>query len=160
MPCAISEARHPKAAVAQTAWVRSTVTRRPKRRPEDIEAAIEAILSESLRPLSAYQVNAATFERGEPITPMQIYRTFERLIEAGRVRRIETLAAYVITNRSIDAFAICRTCGRVLGMSLGIVMDEIADQCDRLGFSANRYVIETTGICANCSQEQATPAHV
>lgn len=66
-----------------------------RRTPEELDEMIHSVLAGSPRPLSAYQIIEQTARVPKPLAPMQIYRTMQRLLDAGQARRIETLSAYI-----------------------------------------------------------------
>ena len=72
------------------------------------------LLQKEARPLSAYQI----MERLRPEgigAPMTVYRALARLLKEGRVHRIESLNAYVVSfdpkTEAASLYAVCRDCG-------------------------------------------------
>lgn len=120
-------------------------------------------LVEAARPLTAY----AVLDRVRAVgltAPTQVYRALERLLEEGRVHRLESLGAYVSCTcagghaHGPTAFSICEDCGTV---------DEIVDQglqrvlgrwARSQAFALRSAAIELRGRCAACSGAATPPA--
>ncbi|MGC4252317.1 MAG: transcriptional repressor [Sphingobium sp.] len=102
-------------------------------------------------PLSAYDIADATARAGSSLVPNQVYRTLARLIEQGRVQRIESLNAYLRREGDADACLICDDCHHVhmiaMPPDLRSCMGEVAGGT---GFAVEQHVIEIHGHCADC----------
>jgi Fur family zinc uptake transcriptional regulator len=103
--------------------------------------------------LSAYDI----LDRLKPvrprIAPTTIYRALDHLMRAGRVRRIESLNAYLpssdVGDRSV-VFAICDDCGRVQQREAGVEVGRITKALVKDGFRPSHPVVEVHGRCGNC----------
>jgi Fur family zinc uptake transcriptional regulator len=104
-------------------------------------------------PVAAYEI----LERLKPdrprIAPTTVYRALEHLIRAGRVRRIESLNAYLaatdIDDRAV-VFAICDDCGRVQERGAEAEVARITKALARDGFRPSYPVVEVHGRCGDC----------
>ena len=76
------------------------------------------ILNKADMPLSAYSILDGLREFGFK-APLQVYRALDRLIELGKVHRIESMNAFIACEHSLcqvsdmTAFTICEKCEKV-----------------------------------------------
>lgn len=84
------------------------------------------------------------------MAPNQVYRALERL--GPRIRRVESLNAYVKSPGTPGMITLCRRCGRTaaLVMEIDMALDRI---CSRAGFKRERVIAEVVGICLSCRRE-------
>jgi len=121
------------------------------------QALVLGQLSRADSPLSAYTILDQL--RGDGFrAPLQVYRALEKLIEAGRVHRLESLNAFVACSQAdcCDthapvAFAICETCGNVSEISDSGLDSSLNELAVKSGFKLKRSVVELRGLCAGCS---------
>lgn len=137
-------------ASAMTSW-RSKPTRR--RHPQEIEALVLDAIAAADGPISAYDIADMASRTGSSLVPNQVYRTLGRLIEQGRVRRIESLNAYLLHDGHADACMICHDCHRVRLFDVPEVRDFMSEAAGAAGFAPEQHVIEIHGHCADCSKE-------
>lgn len=114
------------------------------------------LLARSNRPVSAYDMASRSICAGQPLVPNQVYRTLTRLIEQGRVHKIETLSAYILKREPFDACFICDTCHSVQLMSCPDSLALLLARARQHGFIGLRPVIETHGRCADCTASART----
>lgn len=119
-----------------------------KRRPEELEEIVLAILGASGdRPLSAYDI--ARKSNGA-ISPVQAYRTLDRLVHRQLARRIEVLNAYALMPPDIVGMTVCSNCHGVAPICSGTLSQSIASALAPTGFIADRTVVEVLGFCSGC----------
>lgn len=109
-------------------------------------------------PVSAYDILELLKPDRPRIAPTTVYRALEHLITAGRVRRIESLNAYVPAARMADravVFAICDDCGRVQERDAGAELGRITKALARDGFRPTHPMVEVHGRCGDCDTEGA-----
>lgn len=116
------------------------------------------ILLASHQPMGAYDI-LAELNRGaeaERIAPPIVYRALEFLAAEGLIHRIESRNAYISCarpgHRRDASFLICRACDRVA--ELHNEEPDLLAQADNLGFAVDHSVVEVTGICAACRQNE------
>ena len=127
----------------------------PRRSREQIDALVLDLLSQSNRPIGAYDLAGRASAAGEVLVPNQVYRTLHRLIEQGLVHRIESLAAFMLRREPFDTCLICDRCHSVQILSNPDLVAQLTE-CARLRrFEVSKAVIETHGHCAQCG----TPPH-
>lgn len=82
--------------------------------------------------------------------PNQVYRTLARLMETGRVHRLESLSAYVLKNGTSDAWLICDYCHKVRVQPAPDTVELLRGCAATHGFRVSRLIIELHGRCASC----------
>lgn len=113
-------------------------------------------LSRADAPLSAYTILDQLREDGFRAPP-QVYRALEKLIESGRVHRLESLNAFVACQHpgcdghKTVAFTICEQCGRVEEVSDAGLVARIREIADASGFLVSKSTVELRGLCADCA---------
>lgn len=121
------------------------------------QSLVLSVLQSSDQPLSAYRILDRLRDEGFK-APLQVYRALKKLIEAGRIHRLESLNAFVICNHSrhgqihprITAFQICEACGKVDEFHREEVEDALAVHARSSGFKTRSTTIEVYGLCACC----------
>ena len=104
--------------------------------------------------LSAYDIMDLLKPDRPRIAPTTVYRALEHLIRAGRVRRIESLNAYLpATDDRAVVFAICDDCGRVQERDAGAEVGRITKALAKDGFRPTHPVVEVHGRCGACDAD-------
>ena len=105
------------------------------------------------RPVSAYDILEGLRQDGVSASTT-VYRALEKLLEAGKVHRIESLNAWTVCCRShggeTPVFAICDDCGTVTEHIDADFANSIASLSSRTGFAPNHSVLEIHGRCNEC----------
>ncbi|MDR7154818.1 Fur family zinc uptake transcriptional regulator [Sphingobium xenophagum] len=129
-----------------------TARPRAKRNPDDIDALVLAGLRESAIALSAYQIVDRLCASGNRLTATQAYRTLGRLISQRKVRRIETLSAYVAIDGDFDVVLVCNCCGTLRPLTEPVLKRQIAGLAQAHRFAIDRIALEIVGSCPQCAQ--------
>ncbi len=114
------------------------------------------ILNKSDMPLSAYSILDGLREFGFK-APLQVYRALDRLIELGKVHRIESMNAFIACEHSLcqasdmTAFTICDKCEKVSEVKDKELSDYMHLRAEKFGFHAPKTNIEFHGLCSHCS---------
>lgn len=111
-------------------------------------------------PASAYDILDRLKPDRPRIAPTTVYRALEHLIRAGRVRRIESLNAYLAATEAGDravVFAICDDCGRVQERDAGTEVGRITKALAKDGFRPTHPVVEVHGRCGDCDAPGGKP---
>lgn len=112
-------------------------------------------LAEANGPLSAYTILDQLREHGFR-APLQVYRALDKLMEIGRVHRLESLNAFVAcchpagAEHETMAFMICGRCRQVEEITderLSAILGGLARSAD---FTLQRSTIELRGKCRGC----------
>ena len=74
------------------------------------------LLQNSGEPLKAYFILDSLKKEGLN-SPLQVYRALDKLVELGKIHKIESINSFIICNNSNcasnTAFTICERCGKV-----------------------------------------------
>jgi Fur family zinc uptake transcriptional regulator len=112
------------------------------------------------RPVSAYDILEGLRDDGVTASTT-IYRALEKLLDAEKVHRIESLNAWTVCCGEHDGktpvFAICDDCGTVTEHVDDEFADSIAGLSERTGFAPKHLVLELHGRCSGCST--SVPSH-
>jgi Fur family transcriptional regulator, zinc uptake regulator len=88
--------------------------------------------------------------------PLQVYRALDKLVEQGRVHRLESISAFVACQHpdcqghSATVFMICEKCGKVSEQADASVAKVLNDMARAEGFVVERTSIEIRGSCGKC----------
>ena len=115
------------------------------------------ILLASHQPMGAYDILAELNRdpRTDRVSPPIVYRALDFLIGEGLIHRIESRNAFISCiqpgHRVAPQFLICRDCDRVAEIE-GADVGLLAGARD-IGFAVDHSVVEITGVCARCQQD-------
>lgn len=127
----------------------------------DNDRSILGVLERASRPLSAYDI-LAEVKSGSVRSPVQVYRSLEKLGREGLVHRIEALNAFVICDRDRHerrpGFVICRECGAVREFEDQRLQD-ISRSAPPAGFHVDKVSLEIFGHCLGCCPHPEQHAH-
>ena len=133
-----------------------------RKRPKRITHAdrVFQYLQSQERPASAYDILEGLRDDGVAASTT-VYRALEKLLEAGKVHKIESLNAWTVCCGGHDGrtpvFAICDDCGTVTEHVDDDFAKSIAALSKRTGFAPNHSVLELHGRCSDCST--SVPSH-
>lgn len=121
------------------------------------QSLVLSVLQSSNQPLSAYTILDRLRDDGLK-APLQVYRALEKLLDAGRVHRLESMNAFVVCCHSkhgqihprITAFENCEDCGKVNEFHDRTIEDALAKHAKGSGFKIRSTTIEVHGLCAEC----------
>ncbi|MFT4089830.1 MAG: transcriptional repressor [Asticcacaulis sp.] len=121
------------------------------------EAQLLEVLRQAQRPLSAYALLPLLHRYGFA-APVQVYRTLEKLIASGQVRRLESVNAYILSEgkgapQAWEAYAICRMCGQVESFTDEALSGILSRWADKRVFTPEKSVIEIHGRCVICTSD-------
>ena len=116
--------------------------------------AVFAALHGSRKPMTAYDLLARLRTKG--ITaPTTVYRALDRLIDEGRIHRLESLNAFVVCGcehkGDTTMFSICEDCGRAEEIAAPKLQSDILAIARRSGFKLTHSVVELHGRCKACA---------
>lgn len=121
------------------------------------QSLVLSVLQSSNQPLSAYTILDRLRDDGLK-APLQIYRALDKLLEAGRIHRLESMNAFVVCCHSkhgqihprITAFEICEGCGKVNEFHDARIEDALTRHARGSGFKIRATTIEVHGLCGDC----------
>lgn len=119
------------------------------------QRVLEILLSEH-KAMGAYDILDRLRADGLGSQPAVAYRALDFLIKHGFAYRIELLNAFVACSQ-LDApnppvFLICRLCNSVSEVQSDAKRSEISRLARSAGFTIERMVRETEGICPSCAR--------
>ncbi|MBY3125488.1 Fur family transcriptional regulator [Rhizobium laguerreae] len=121
------------------------------------QCLVLSVLQSSDQPLSAYTILDRLRDDGLR-APLQIYRALDKLMEAGRIHRLESMNAFVVCCHSkhgqihprITAFEICEACGKVNEFHDSKIEHALGRRAKGSGFKIRSTTIEVHGLCGEC----------
>lgn len=108
------------------------------------------------RPASAYDIADAVSQReGRRVAANSVYRILDLFVGANLARRVESANAYVANTHPgclhDCIFLVCDQCGRSQHLDDDALTRGVRAAADKVGFVAERPVIEVRGRCAACA---------
>ena len=113
------------------------------------------ILESSKEPLKAYAILFDTQKKGIK-SPLQIYRALDKLIEIGKVHKIESKNSYVACKHEncnandSTSFLICENCDKVKELNIKSLVSSFSKQAEKNSFKYRKHNIEIYGLCNSC----------
>ena len=113
------------------------------------------LIEKSSGPLKAYSILFNVKKQGIK-APLQVYRALEKLIEIGKIHKIESRNAFVACKNSncqvskATAFSICESCEDVTEVSNLKLSKYLSNFADKSGMKYNKYNLEVFGLCKKC----------
>jgi Fur family transcriptional regulator, ferric uptake regulator len=130
-----------------------TSTQRPTRQHLAVIEALDA--AEGFR--SAQDIHAALEERGEPVALATVYRTLQRLADAGEVDMLRAEGGEATYRRCSDTHhhhLVCRECGATEEIEGPAVERWTRAVADEHGFLDVSHTLEVFGTCAACRRRR------
>ena len=113
------------------------------------------LIDKSSEPLKAYTILFSVQKKGIN-APQQIYRALDKLIEIGKIHKIESKNAFVACRSSdceiskATAFSICESCEMVDEISDAKLTKYLSSFSDKKGTKYKRFNLEFFGLCKKC----------
>ena len=113
------------------------------------------ILESSSEPLKAYTILFDIQKKGIK-SPLQVYRALDKLIEIGKVHKIESRNSYVACKhegcnaRTSTSFLICENCSSVKELNENNLFSYFSKQSNKNNFQYRKHNLEIYGLCENC----------
>ena len=113
------------------------------------------IIEKAKGPLKAYSILFNVQKKGIN-APQQIYRALDKLIEAGKIHKIESKNAFVACKNSncevskATAFSICESCEIVDEISDTKLSKYLSKLNQKKGMKFKRFNLEFFGLCKKC----------
>jgi Fur family zinc uptake transcriptional regulator len=115
------------------------------------------IIEKAKGPLKAYSILFDVQKKGIK-APQQIYRALDKLIEIGKIHKIESRNAFVAcknTNCEISkatAFSICENCEKITEINNTNLSKYLTNFEDSTGMRYQKYNLEFFGLCKKCQK--------
>ena len=118
------------------------------------------ILARAPAPLGAYAIiEELSRQQGKAVAPPTVYRTLEFFLENGFLHKVESRNAYApcehLGHRHQGILLICARCGRTDEIESPRFDKMLQETAAKVGFSAQRQVVEVEGLCEACGRAAA-----
>ena len=116
------------------------------------------IIEKSSEPVKAYSILSNVKKKGIKAPP-QVYRALEKLIEIGKIHKVESKNAFVVcknTNCEVSnatAFSICQACEKVTEIINSKLSKYLKSFQDNTGMKYKKYNLEFFGLCQKCKSK-------
>ena len=113
------------------------------------------IIDKSGEPMKAYSILFDVQKKGIK-APLQVYRALDKLVEIGKIHKIESRNAFVACKNSnceiskATAFSICENCEKVTELNNPKLSKLITNYKDSSGMNYKKYNLELFGLCSKC----------
>ena len=113
------------------------------------------LINKSSEPLKAYTILFSVQKKGIKAPP-QVYRALDKLVETGKIHKIESKNAFVACRNSnceiskATAFSICESCEMVDEISDAKLTKYLSSFSDKKGTKYKRFNLEFFGLCKKC----------
>jgi Fur family zinc uptake transcriptional regulator len=117
------------------------------------------IIEKAKEPLKAYSILFNVQKKGIK-APQQIYRALDKLIEIGKIHKVESRNAFVACKNSnceisnATAFSICEKCEKVTEINNSNLSKYLTNFEDDTGMKYKKYNLEFFGICRKCKKNR------
>ena len=116
------------------------------------------LLEKSKEPLKAYAILFDIQKKGIK-APLQVYRALDKLIEIGKVHKIESKNSFIAcknancTSQTSTSFLICEVCDSVTELKKNNLSLYFSKQSEKSNFQYTKHNLEIYGICKNCKNK-------
>ena len=116
------------------------------------------LLEESKEPLKAYAILFDIQKKGIK-SPLQVYRALDKLIEIGKVHKIESKNSYIACKNShcnsqtSTSFLICEICDKVTELKKNNLSSYFSKVSEKSNFKYTKHNLEIYGVCKDCNNE-------
>ena len=113
------------------------------------------LIDKSPEPMKAYSILFNVQKKGIK-APLQVYRALDKLVEIGKIHKIESRNAFIACQNSscqiskATAFSICEMCEKITEISSSSLSKYLANFKDKDGMKYNKYNLEFFGLCKKC----------
>ena len=113
------------------------------------------IIEKAKGPLKAYSILYDVQKKGIR-APLQVYRALDKLLELGKIHKIESKNAFVACKNSnceitkATAFSICEKCEKVTEINNSKLSNYLSAFKDSTGMKYSKYNLEFFGLCKKC----------
>ena len=113
------------------------------------------LVEKSSEPLKAYSILFNVQKKGLK-APLQVYRALDKLVEIGKIHKIESRNAFVACKNSncvvsnATAFSICESCEKVTEINNSKLSKYLTNFQDNSGMKYSKYNLEFFGLCKKC----------
>ena len=112
-------------------------------------------IQKTKKPVKAYSILSGVKKKGINAPP-QVYRALDKLIEKGKIHKIESQNSFIACNIGdcttphAVAFSICNQCEIVTEINDQKIFKYLSDFKDKSGVNFKVYNLEFFGVCDSC----------
>ena len=116
------------------------------------------IIDKSSEPLKAYAILFNVQKKGIK-APLQVYRALDKLVEIGKIHKIESRNAFIACQNSrcqiskATAFSICEVCEKVSEIDNPKLSKYLSSFKDNSEMNYSKYNVEFFGLCKKCKNK-------
>ena len=116
------------------------------------------LLEVSKEPLKAYAILFDIQKKGIK-SPLQVYRALDKLIEIGKVHKIESKNSYIAcnnancTSQTSTSFLICEVCEKVTELKKNNLYTYFSKLSEKSYFKYTKHNLEIYGECKTCKNK-------
>ena len=116
------------------------------------------LLEQSKEPLKAYAILFNIQKKGIK-SPLQVYRALDKLIEIGKVHKIESKNSYIACNnvncssQTSTSFLICKMCDKVTELKKNNLSSYFSKLSELSNFKYTKHNLEIYGFCKTCKKQ-------
>ena len=113
------------------------------------------LIDKSPEPMKAYSILFNVQKKGIK-APLQVYRALDKLVEIGKIHKIESRNAFIACQNSscqvskATAFSICESCEKVTEFNNSSLSHYLSIFKDKAGMKYSKYNLEFFGLCKKC----------
>ena len=113
-------------------------------------------IEKAKEPLKAYSILFNVQKKGIK-APLQVYRALDKLVEIGKIHKIESRNAFIACKNSncevsnATIFSICNKCENVSEINNPKLSKYLTNFEDDTGMQYNKYNLEFFGLCKKCT---------
>jgi Fur family zinc uptake transcriptional regulator len=113
-------------------------------------------IEKAKEPLKAYSILFNVQKKGIK-APLQVYRALDKLIEIGKIHKVESRNAFIACKSSsceisqATAFSICNKCEKISEISNSKLSKYLSNFSDNTGMKYSKYNLEFFGLCKKCT---------
>ena len=122
------------------------------------QKTVLGVLENSSEPMKAYTILYDIQKKGIK-SPLQVYRALDKLIEIGKVHKIESRNAFIACKNSkcqiakATVFSICESCEDVTEIHDHKLCEHLKHYKDNKGMKYSKYNLEFFGLCKKCKSK-------
>ena len=115
------------------------------------------LIHKSPEPLKAYTILFNVQKKGIKAPP-QVYRALDKLVEIGKIHKVESKNAFVACKNSnceiskATVFSICEICEKVTEIANTKLSNYLSNFEDNTGMKYKKYNLEFFGLCKKCKK--------
>ena len=112
-------------------------------------------IEKAKEPLKAYSILFNVQKKGIK-APLQVYRALDKLVEIGKIHKIESRNAFIACKNSncevsnATIFSICNKCENVSEINNLKLSKYLSNFTDEAGMKYSKYNLEFFGLCKKC----------